>query len=58
MVVEKAIGFRILRGVGERLFGRLGKAIPVAGGLIGAGIDWAMMRRIAEHARQEFPSVR
>ena len=58
MVVEKAIGFRILRGVGERLFGHLGKAIPVAGGLIGAGIDWAMMRRIAEHARQEFPSVR
>ena len=57
MVLEKAIGFRILRGVGERAFSRLGKAIPLAGGVIGAGIDWAMMRGIAEQARHEFPQV-
>lgn len=56
MVVEKAIGFRILRGVGERVFSRFGRAIPVAGGVIGAGLDWAMMRTIAEHARREFPA--
>lgn len=57
MVLEKAIGFRILRGVGERALARLGKAIPVAGGLIGAGVDWAMMRGIAQQARHEFPEV-
>lgn len=57
MVVEKAIGFRILRGVGERVFSRLGKAIPIAGGVIGAGIDWAMMRGIAAQARHEFPAT-
>lgn len=55
MVIEKAIGFRILRRVGERVFSRLGKAIPVAGGLFGAGIDFAMMRGIAQQARAEFP---
>ena len=55
MVIQKAIGFRILRGVGEKVFSRFGKAVPVLGGVIGAGIDYAMMRQIAEQARVEFP---
>lgn len=57
MVIEKAVGFRILLGIGERVFARLGRAIPVAGGIMGAGIDWAMMRTIGAQARHEFPAV-
>lgn len=55
MVVQKAIAFRLLRGVGERMFARVGKLVPVLGGVFGAGIDWAMMRRIGDQARTEFP---
>lgn len=56
MVVQKAVGFRILRSVGERMFTRIGKLVPVVGGLFGAGVDYAMMRKIAEQARKEFPA--
>ena len=56
MVVQKAVGFRILRGVGERVFARLGKLVPLLGGVFGAGLDFAMMRAIAEHAKKEFPA--
>ena len=55
MVIQKAVGFRILRSVGERMFARVGKLVPVAGGLFGAGIDLAMMKRIGDQARAEFP---
>lgn len=55
MVIQKAVGFRILRSVGERIFTRLGKLIPLAGGAFGAVIDYAMMRRISAQARIEFP---
>lgn len=56
MVIQKAIGFRILRGVGEKLFARVGKLVPVAGGVFGAGIDYMMMRKIADQALVEFPA--
>lgn len=55
MMVNKAIGFRLLRGVGERFLNRLGKGIPLVGGAIGAGLDGYLMKRIAEQARREFP---
>lgn len=55
MVVQKAVGFRLLRSVGERVFSRIGKLVPVAGGLVGAGVDLAMMKRISDQARAEFP---
>ena len=55
MVIQKAVGFRILRSVGERLFARVGKLVPIAGGVFGAGIDLAMMKRIGDQARAEFP---
>ena len=57
MVIQKAVGFRILRSVGERLFARVGKLVPIAGGVFGAGIDLAMMKRIGDQARAEFPRV-
>ena len=57
MVINKAVGFRLMRGVSEKLLSRLGRGIPVAGGLVGGGIDGFMMKKIADHAMKEFPPV-
>jgi EcsC protein family len=56
LMLNKAIGFRILRGVGEKAFSRLGRGVPLAGGVLGGGVDMWMMKRIADHAMNEFPS--
>jgi hypothetical protein len=58
MVVNKAVGFRLMRGVSERVLSRFGRGIPVAGGLVPAGIDGFMMKKIADHAMHEFPPIR
>lgn len=57
MVVNKAIGFRLIRGLGERALSKLGRGIPVAGGAIGGGLDVWMMNTIAKHSIKEFPPV-
>ena len=57
MVVNKAIGFNLMRGVGLKALGGLGRGVPVVGGLLGGGIDAWMMKRIADHAMTEFPPV-
>lgn len=57
MVINKAIGFRLLRTVGEKTLTRFGKAIPFIGGAIGGGVDGWMMSRIARSARREFPAL-
>jgi hypothetical protein len=56
MVVNKAVGFRLVRSVFERLLTRFGRAVPFLGGVIGAVVDVWMMRRIAEQAQVEFPA--
>jgi hypothetical protein len=56
-MLNKAIGFRLLRGVGEKAFSRLGRGVPVVGGVIGGGIDVWMMKRIADHAMEQFPPL-
>ena len=55
LMLNKAIAFRLLRGVGEKGFARLGRGVPLAGGIVGGGIDMWMMKRIADHALGEFP---
>lgn len=55
MVVNKAVGFRLLSQVGKKGFTRFGKAVPVVGGAVGAGLDVYLLKRIADHARHEFP---
>lgn len=55
MVINKAIGFRLLRGFGEKLFSRFGRGVPVLGGLFGGALDGYMMKKIADAARREFP---
>ena len=57
MVVNKAVGFRIARGVSEKVFAKLGRGIPLAGGMVGGGLDVWMMKKIADHAMEEFPPL-
>ena len=49
MVVNKAVGFRILAQTGEKVLTRLGKAIPLAGGFI-------IMVTIADPPNSAMPS--
>jgi hypothetical protein len=55
MVVNKAVGFRLLSQVSRRGLARMGRAVPLAGGVIGAGLDTWLLRQIAAAAREEFP---
>ncbi len=57
LIVNKAIAFKLLRGVGEKAFSKLGRGVPLLGGLVGGGIDTWMMKRIADHAMGEFPPL-
>lgn len=57
MVVNKAIGFRLLRTISGMALGRLGRALPFIGGGIGAAFDAVMMKRIADQAMFEFPPL-
>lgn len=54
MMINKAVGFRLLTTVGGRALGRVVRFVPVAGGIVGAGLDGLLMKRIADHARREF----
>jgi hypothetical protein len=55
LAVNKGVGFRLLNQVGRKSLTRFGKAVPLAGGVFGAGVDTFLLKRIADHARQEFP---
>lgn len=57
MVLNKAVGFRLLGRIGQGTFARLGRAVPVVGGLVGAGVDVYMLNRIGKQAAKEFPPV-
>ncbi len=58
MAVNKGVAFRLLSRVGKKSVTRFGKVVPLAGGVVGAGLDTYLLKRIADHARQEFPRVR
>lgn len=57
MVINKAVGFRVLRSVGAKSLSRLGRLVPVAGGAIGGALDAWLMKRIGKAAKQEFPTL-
>ena len=57
MAVNKGVAFRIVVKLGQKGLGRLGRMVPLAGGVIGGGVDAYVMRRIAKHARNEFPAA-
>ncbi len=54
MVVNKAVGFRILSQAGKGAFARFGKAVPLVGGAVGAGMDVWLLKQLADHVRSEF----
>lgn len=54
MMINKAVGFRLLTQVGGRALTRFVRYVPLAGGIVGAGLDGLLMKRIADHARAEF----
>lgn len=55
MMINKAVGFRLLTTVGGKALSRFIRFVPVAGGVVGAGLDGFLMKRLADHARREFP---
>lgn len=57
MVVNKAIGFRLLSTAGKKTFSRFGRNVPIVGGVVGAGLDGWLLHRIADNARREFPQA-
>ncbi|MBC3761757.1 EcsC family protein [Quadrisphaera oryzae] len=54
-VLNKAIGFQLLSRLGRSSLSRLGRGLPLAGGLLGAGLDAYALRRTAKAARAAFP---
>ncbi len=57
MIINKAVGFRLVSQLGRGVLSRFGRAVPVIGGAVGAGLDGYLMTRIAAHARTEFPPI-
>lgn len=55
IVVNKAVGFRILSQAGRGVFARFGRAVPIVGGVVGAGMDLWLIKQLADHVRTEFP---
>ena len=54
MIVNKAIGFRLLSSTGRSVFSRFGRNVPLVGGAVGAGLDGWVMHKVADSARREF----
>jgi len=55
MAIRKGVMFRLLLRIGKKSLPRFGKAGVLAAGLVGAGLDAYLLKRIADHARLEFP---
>lgn len=55
MILNKGIGFRLMSQAGRKGLSKLGRGVPLAGGVIGGGADWWLLRKIADSARQGFP---
>ncbi|QGF22906.1 hypothetical protein [Raineyella fluvialis] len=57
MLVNKAVGFRLLRRFVEGGLVHFGRVIPAFGGIVGAAYDVRQVRRIAAAARRNFPPL-
>jgi hypothetical protein len=55
MVVNKAVGFRLLSQAARTTLVRFGRVVPLVGGAVGAVLDGLLMRSVGASARQEFP---
>ena len=54
LAINKGVVFRLLSRVGRKSLIRFGRVVPLAGGVVGAGLDTYLLKRIADHARHEF----
>jgi hypothetical protein len=57
LAVNKGVGFRVLGQLGKKSLTRFGRVVPLAGGVVGAGVDAYLLKRIADYARDEFPTM-
>jgi hypothetical protein len=57
LAVNKGVGFRVLGQLGKSSLARFGRVVPLAGGVVGAGVDAYLLKRIADYARDEFPTT-
>jgi hypothetical protein len=55
--INKKVGYRLLAKFGRTGVVNLGKAVPVVGGAIGAGVDAAACQSIGIYAKAAFPPV-
>ena len=55
MVVQKASASGCSRTVGKNTFVRLGRLVPIVGGVIGAGLDAWMQHRVADERQAGVP---
>lgn len=56
MMINKGVGFRIVKDLGEKGLAKfVGKGLPVVGGVIGAGLDYYTLGKIADYAKEQFP---
>ena len=52
--INQKVGFRFLTKLGSKGLINIGKAVPVVGGIIGGGFDFAETRVIANRAYKMF----
>ncbi len=55
MAINKGVGFRLITQLGRKTLGRLGRGLPLVGGVVGATFDGFYLTRIAAHVLDEFP---
>lgn len=56
LAINKGVGFRLMTRLGRGTFARLGRAVPLSGGVVGAGVDTFLLNRLADHVRTQFPA--
>ncbi|WP_409483289.1 EcsC family protein [Arsenicicoccus dermatophilus] len=56
MMINKGVGFRLISTLGEKGLAKVvGKGLPVVGGFVGGGMDYYLLGKIADNAKQQFP---
>ncbi|MGV1008771.1 MAG: hypothetical protein ACOYBY_09205 [Dermatophilaceae bacterium] len=57
MIVNKALGFRVVNRLLRTGLLHAGRMVPLVGGALSAGLDTYLLKRIADQARAEFPPL-
>jgi hypothetical protein len=57
MAVNKGVAFRVVTQLGKKGLSRLGRGVPLVGGVVGGGLDALLMRRIGKRADADFTAM-